>query len=65
MWAHATYQYDVNGMDTVGWSVDARGSVDHDSVGLAQARPNNRVAEAKTAKHKILISASISADTVS
>ena len=42
--ARATYQYHVNGMDTVGWSVgwsvDARGPVDHDSVGLAQARPN-------------------------
>ena len=47
-WARATYQYHVNGMDTVGWSVgrlvgqsvDVRGPVDHDSVGLAQARPN-------------------------
>ena len=26
---------------SVGPSVDARGPVDHDSVGLAQARPNN------------------------
>ena len=26
---------------SVGRSVDARGPVDHDSVGLAQARPNN------------------------
>ena len=44
-WARATYQYHVNGTDTVGrsvgWSVDARGPVDHDSVGLAQARPNH------------------------
>ena len=24
----------------IGWSVDARGPVDHNSVGLAQARPN-------------------------
>ena len=50
-WARATYQYHVNGTDTVGRSdrsvdrsvgrsVDARGPVDHDSVGLAQARPN-------------------------
>ena len=34
----------MNGTDTidrsVGRSVDARGPVDHDSVGLAQARPN-------------------------
>ena len=50
-WARATYQYHVNGMDTVGQSVgrsvgrsvDARGPVDHASVGLAQARPNNIV----------------------
>ena len=52
VWARATYQYHVNGTDTVGRSVnpsvgrsvgrsvDARGPVDHDSVGLAQARPN-------------------------
>ena len=43
-WARATYQYHVNGTNTVGRSVgrsvDARGPVDHDSVGLAQARPN-------------------------
>ena len=39
-WARATYQYHVNGTDTVGRSVDARTPVDHDSVGLAQARPN-------------------------
>ena len=43
-WAHAIYQYHVNGTDTVGRSVgrsvDARGPVDHASVGLAQARPN-------------------------
>ena len=42
-WARATYQYHVNGTDTVGRSVgrsvDARTPVDHDSVGLAQARP--------------------------
>ena len=25
---------------SVGWSVDARGPVDHASVGLTQARPN-------------------------
>ena len=45
-WARAIYQYHVNGTDTVGWlvgqSVNARGPVDHASVGLAQARPNNR-----------------------
>ena len=45
-WARATYQYHVNGTDTVGRSVgrlvDVRGPVDHDSVGLAQARPNER-----------------------
>ena len=38
-WARATYQYHVNGTDTVGRSVgpsiDARGPVDHASVGLA------------------------------
>ena len=51
-WARATYQYHVNGTDMVGRSVgrsvdrpvgrsvDARAPVDHDSVGLAQARPN-------------------------
>ena len=43
-WARATYQYHVNGTDmvgrSVGRSVDARAPVDHDSVGLAQARPN-------------------------
>ena len=51
-WARATYHHHVNGTDTVGRSVgrsvdrsvgrsvDARGPVDHDSVGLAQARPN-------------------------
>ena len=39
-WAHAIYQYHVNGTDTVGRSVDARGPVDHASVRLAQARPN-------------------------
>ena len=43
-WARATYQYHVNGMDmvgrSVGRSVDARGPVDHASVGLTQARPN-------------------------
>ena len=38
------YQYHVNGTDTVGQSVvDAHGPVDHDSVGLAQARPNYKV----------------------
>ena len=52
-WARATFQYHVNGTDTVGRSVgrsvdrpvgrsvDARAPVDHDSVGLAQARPND------------------------
>ena len=43
-WARATYQYYVNGTDTVGQSVgqsvNARGPIDHASVGLAQARPN-------------------------
>ena len=43
-WARATYQYHVNGTDTVGrsvgWLVNAHGPVDHASVGLAQARPN-------------------------
>ena len=39
-WTRATYQYHVNGTDTVGRSVDARGPVDYDSVGLTQARPN-------------------------
>ena len=43
-WARATFQYHVNGTDTVGRSVgrsvDARAPVDHDSVGLAQVRPN-------------------------
>ena len=38
-WARATYQYHVNGTDTVsrsvGWSVDAHGPVDHTSVRLA------------------------------
>ena len=52
-WARAIYQYHVNGTDTVGrldgrsvgWmvgrSVDARGPIDHASVGLAQAHPKN------------------------
>ena len=44
-WARAIYQYHVNGTDTVGRlvgrSVNARGPVDHASVGLTQARPNN------------------------
>ena len=39
-WARATYLYHMNGTDTVSRSVDAHGPVDHDSVGLAQARPN-------------------------
>ena len=38
-WACATYQYHVNGTDMVGQSVgqlvDARGPVDHASVGFA------------------------------
>ena len=46
--ACATYQYHVTGTDTVGrsvsWSpsqlVNARAPVDHNSVGLTQARPN-------------------------
>ena len=45
-WARTIYQYHVNGTDTVGrsvgQSVDARVPVDHASVGLTQARPNNR-----------------------
>ena len=41
-WARATYQYHVNGTDTVGRSVDARGPIDHTSMGLAQARPNQK-----------------------
>ena len=32
---------------SVGRSVDARGPVDHTSVGLAQARPNNHVSMEK------------------
>ena len=40
-WARATYPYHVNGMDTVGRSVDARVPVDHASVGFAQALPKN------------------------
>ena len=48
-WARAIYQYHVNGTDTVGRlvgrsdarSVDAHGPVDHASVGLTQAHPNN------------------------
>ena len=47
-WACAMYQYHVNGTDMVGRSVGrsvslsvyAHGPVDHDSVGLAEARPN-------------------------
>ena len=39
--AHAMYQYHVYGTDTVGRSVNTRGPIDHNSVGLAQARPNN------------------------
>ena len=39
VWARATYQYHVNGTDTVGrsigQSIGARGPVDHDSVGRA------------------------------
>ena len=31
----------MNGTDTVGRSVDARGPVDHNSVGFAKARPND------------------------
>ena len=42
-WARAIYQYHVNGKDTVGRSVDARGPVDHASVGLTQAHPNKSV----------------------
>ena len=39
-WAHATYQYHVNGTGMVGRSVDAHVPVDNASVGLAQAHPN-------------------------
>ena len=44
VWPRATSKYHVNGTDMVSWSVarslDARGPVDHASVGLAQACPN-------------------------
>ena len=40
-WACATYQYHMNGTDTVGRWGDACGPVDHASVGLAQSHPNN------------------------
>ena len=40
LWARATCQYHVKGTDTVGQSVNACDPVDHNSVGLAQARPN-------------------------
>ena len=43
VWACAIYQYHVNGMNTVGRSVDARGPVDHASVGLAQAHPKEYI----------------------
>ena len=43
VWARAIYQYHVNGMNTVGRSVDARGPVDHASVGLAQAHPKKHI----------------------
>ena len=43
-WQRGHVQRIMNGTDmvgrSVGWSVNARGPVDHDSVGLAQARPN-------------------------
>ena len=46
-WARAIHQYHVNGTDTVGRlvsrSVDARGPVDHTSVGLAQAHPKKHI----------------------
>ena len=41
VWARAMYPYHVKGTDMVGRSVDARVPIDHTSVGLAQARPNN------------------------
>ena len=51
VWACAIHQYHVNGTNTVSrlvsWSVDARGPVNHTSVGLAQARPNNHVSMEK------------------
>ena len=48
-WARAICQYHMNGTDmvgqsvgrSVGWLVDARGPIDHASVGLTQAQPNN------------------------
>ena len=39
-WGRAIYQNHMNGTDTVGQLADARGPVDHASVGLAQARLN-------------------------
>ena len=64
-WARATFQYHVNGTDTVGRSVgrsvdrpvgrsvDARAPVDHDSVGLAQARPNYESKPGRHSKRKV------------
>ena len=40
-WAHVTYPYHVNWVDTVSWSDDARVPVNHTSVGVTQARPNH------------------------
>ena len=42
-WARAMYQYHVNGTDMVGRSVDAHAPIDHNSVGLTQARPKKTV----------------------
>ena len=39
-WQNRHVQRIMSGTDIVGRSVDARGPVDHDSVGFAQARPN-------------------------
>ena len=71
-WARATFQYHVNGTDTVGRSVgrsvdrpvgrsvDARAPVDHDSVGLAQARPNKRYKMSVTSSMHNMFGASVS-----
>ena len=48
-WAHAMYPYHMNGTDMVGRSVNAHALVDHASVGLTQAHPNN------FNKHQIMI----------
>ena len=40
VWQHRYVQRIMNETDTVDQSVNARGPVDHDSVGLTQAHPN-------------------------